>query len=116
MTLFFSNDHATHCALPVLWMMSRCHIGHISFTVRLTAQGCQSVAGNAERCGASALQLPSLHCLPFTDMMTSLICKPCHTKEFGSGGEQCTVHVGGGSLLSSSALLYSATWPQKLHK
>ena len=55
---FFSDDSAISYVLPVLWMTSCFHItGHICCTARLTAEGCQSAGGDAERGGASALQL-----------------------------------------------------------
>ena len=53
-----SSDGSAICALPVLWMASCFHtIGHMRRTARLTAEGCQSAGGNADRVGASVLQL-----------------------------------------------------------
>ena len=73
-----SDDNAVCWVLPVLWSTSCFHItGHMWCTARLTAEGCQSAGGNAERGGADALKLrPSLQhfrsaplrCLLLTDI------------------------------------------------
>ena len=63
-------DDAVRYVLPVLWMTSCFQIaGRMRCTARLTAEGCQSAGGNAERGGVKALKLrPSLPCLPLTDI------------------------------------------------
>ena len=55
---FSSDDNATRHLLPVLWMTSRFRIiGYMCCTARLTAQGCHSAGGNAERDRPSSLHL-----------------------------------------------------------
>ena len=67
----FSDDSAICYLLPVLWMTSCLHIigAYMWCRARLTAEGCQSAGGNAERGGSEALKLrPSVRCLPLTDI------------------------------------------------
>ena len=63
MALYIVCD--THLGLVYFFWITSCfHImGHMwVYTARITAEGCQSAGGNAERGGASVLQLrPSLH-------------------------------------------------------
>ena len=62
---FFSDNSAICYVLLVLWMMSRFHIiGNMWCTSRLTAEGCQSAGGNAERAEVQCFSSPSLCCLP----------------------------------------------------
>ena len=91
-------DNSALCyVLPVLWMTSWCFhiIRHTWCTVMHTAEECQSTGGNADRGGASVLQLcPCQRCLPLTGFLSR---KPFGHNEHGRKIGGCAFLGGAGS-------------------